>query len=131
MRLTPPQAGHLQSALTSFNALPAICLCLFFMCEVFFLGTALSIDSQIPSRSDGSDGRFRCIEAGTANTIDGNAGRDSCRIKTEANLEDECSVGDDILGSIDELAAIRTHCEAAAIVPCRPCRPAVNTMLPG
>ena len=29
------------------GSLPAICRCLFFMCEVFFLGTARSTDSHI------------------------------------------------------------------------------------
>ena len=38
----------------SFKAFPAICLCRFFMCEVFFLGTARRIDSQISDSRDGS-----------------------------------------------------------------------------
>lgn len=49
-RLGLPQPGHLTTSVTSFNALPAICLCLFFMCDVLFLGTARSIDSQMPDR---------------------------------------------------------------------------------
>lgn len=46
-----PQPGHFTTSVTSFNALPAICLCRFFMCDVFFFGTARSIDSQMPDRS--------------------------------------------------------------------------------
>ena len=33
--------------LTFFNALPAICRCLFFMCDVFFFGTARRMPSHI------------------------------------------------------------------------------------
>nr|POE82373.1 hypothetical protein CFP56_72521 [Quercus suber] len=41
-----PQALHLFNAVTSFNALPAICRCRFFIWEVFFLGTARKSPSQ-------------------------------------------------------------------------------------
>lgn len=51
--LVPPQAGHLLRFVTSLSALPAICLCLFFMCEVFDLGTALRMPSQMSPRIDG------------------------------------------------------------------------------
>lgn len=48
-----PQPGHLLKLFTSFNALPAICRCRFFMCEVFFLGTARRTDSQRPAKNEG------------------------------------------------------------------------------
>ena len=48
-----PQPGHLVKLFTSFNALPAICRCRFFMWEVFFLGTARRTDSQRPARNEG------------------------------------------------------------------------------
>lgn len=44
--------------LTSFNALPASCLCRLFMWEVFFLGTAFSTPSHM---SDRRPGRFSDI----------------------------------------------------------------------
>lgn len=50
---TPPQAGHLFNDVTSFRAFPAICRCLFFMCDVFFLGTARSIPSHMSPSRDG------------------------------------------------------------------------------
>jgi hypothetical protein len=64
---TFPQAEHLFSAVTSFNAFPAICRCRLFECGVFFLGTARRIDSHIPDRRDGML-RFRAAgsKAGTA-----------------------------------------------------------------
>lgn len=49
----PPQVGHLFRFVTSFRALPAICLCLFFMCEVFDFGTALSIPSHMSPKIEG------------------------------------------------------------------------------
>ena len=74
--LTFPHAEHLFNAVTSFKAFPAYCLCLFFICEVFFFGTALSIDSQIPSTKLG---RFNCIAEGRANPSEGMRGCESCR----------------------------------------------------
>lgn len=50
---TWPHAEHLLSAVTSFNPFPAICRILFFECDVFFLGTAFSIPSHIPSSISG------------------------------------------------------------------------------
>ena len=44
--------------LTSLSALPASCRCRLFMCEVFFLGTALSTPSQM---SDNRPGRLSDI----------------------------------------------------------------------
>jgi len=45
------------------------------MCEVFFFGTALNIESQIPSTAPA---RFSCIGEGRANPNDGRSGRESC-----------------------------------------------------
>lgn len=53
-----PQAGHRTRLLTSFSALPANCLCLFFICEVFFFGTARSMPSHI---SEMASGMFKVI----------------------------------------------------------------------
>jgi len=50
--LALPQLGHLTRAVTSFNALPAICLERFFEYEVFFFGTALSKPSHSSCNSD-------------------------------------------------------------------------------
>jgi len=50
--LVLPQLGHLTKAVTSFNALPAICLERFFEYEVFFFGTALSKPSHSSCNSD-------------------------------------------------------------------------------
>ena len=91
IRLTSPQAGHLHRELTSLNALPAICLCLFFMCDVFFLGTAFRIDSQISSRMDGIDGRPSWKPTGTASVSDGKRGSESRRTWS-CSLADENSV---------------------------------------
>ena len=52
--LTFPQAEHLFKLVTSFNALPAMNRDLFFICEVFFFGTARKIDSHIPDNNDGT-----------------------------------------------------------------------------
>jgi len=47
-----PQLGHSHNSTTSFKALPAICLWRFFMCEVFFFGTARSTESHSSCRKD-------------------------------------------------------------------------------
>lgn len=51
--LALPQPEHLFNAVTSFKALPAICLWRFFMCDVFFFGTARRTDSQISETREG------------------------------------------------------------------------------
>lgn len=71
-----PHAEHLFRAVTSFNAFPAYCLDLFFICEVFFFGTARSIDSHSPTTRPG---RLSCIAEGIATPSDGRRGRESCR----------------------------------------------------
>ena len=103
--MTSPQAGHLHRELTSFNALPAICLCLFFMCDVFFLGTAFRIDSQISSRMDGIDGRLSWKPTGTASVSDGRRGSESCRM-CSCSLADENSVVGRSLGRKEPEKAI-------------------------
>ena len=51
---TFPHAEHLFRLVTSFRAFPAMNLCRFLRCDVFFLGTARSIDSHIPESMEGS-----------------------------------------------------------------------------
>ncbi len=41
-------------ALTSFKAFPANCRCLFFICDVFFFGTAFNIPSHISEMTPGT-----------------------------------------------------------------------------
>jgi hypothetical protein len=48
-----PHPGHFTTLFTSFKALPAKRRCRLFMCDVFFLGTALSIPSQMSDSNDG------------------------------------------------------------------------------
>ncbi|OAA57450.1 hypothetical protein SPI_07109 [Niveomyces insectorum RCEF 264] len=83
IRFTRPQAGHLHNELTSFSALPAICRCRFFMCEVFFLGTARRIDSQMSPSNDGNDGSNDGHESEMAGRR--GAAATSCRVNSEAN----------------------------------------------
>jgi hypothetical protein len=83
--LVPPQTGHLHRLLTSLSALPAICRCLFLECDVFFLGTAFKMPSQMPSRIPGRDGRLREI-AGMASEYLGKNGSDSCLMWSDASL---------------------------------------------
>ena len=117
IRLISPQAGHLHRELTSFNALPAICLCLFFMCDVFFLGTAFRIDSQMSSRMDGIDGRPSWKPTGTASVSDGKRGRESCRTWS-CSLVDENSVVGRSLGRKELNEAILMAGAANAISNC-------------
>jgi len=79
-----PQAEHLFNARTSFIPFPAICRDLFFMCEVFFFGTARNIPSHNPSNISGM---LSCMAAGIAKVILGRTGRDSCREYRVVNLE--------------------------------------------
>jgi len=52
---TLPHPEHLFNSVTSFKCFPeANCRCLFFMCEVFFFGTALNIDSHMSLRIEES-----------------------------------------------------------------------------
>jgi len=87
---TCPQAEHLFNAVTSFIPFPAICLCLFFICEVFFFGTALSTDSHIPSSNPGT---LSCMAEGIANAREGNSGCESCREYNVVYLEALAMVG--------------------------------------
>jgi hypothetical protein len=54
------------------------------MCDVFFFGTALSIDSHIPSSNPGT---LSCMAEGTANDSDGSSGCESCRENNVVYLE--------------------------------------------
>ena len=54
------------------------------MCEVFFLGTARRIDSQIPSNKRGT---WSWIAEGMARAKDGRSGRESCREYRVVNVE--------------------------------------------
>jgi hypothetical protein len=56
----------------------------FFMCEVFFFGTAFNNPSQMSPRSVG---RFRCIAEGIENDNAGRRGCDSCLEKRVVDLE--------------------------------------------
>lgn len=102
-----PQAGHLFKAVTSFNAFPAKSLCLFFMCEVFFFGTAFRIPSQMSPSKPG----MLCSAAGMAMASDGHAGdgwRDCC-VKRRVDLKEDAKVVAESRGRIDEIAeAIRS-----------------------
>lgn len=65
---------------TSFNALPAMNLERFLLCDVFFFGTARRIDSHI---SASNDGRFRCRVEGIAMEGMAKIGKQSCLDTTE------------------------------------------------
>jgi hypothetical protein len=54
-------------------------------CDVFFLGTAFRIPSQIPSSTPGMDGRFREI-VGMASEYLGKNGNDICLVLSDVNL---------------------------------------------
>lgn len=97
--LTPPQAGHRHNSVTSFKALPAICLCLLLECDAFFFGTAFNKPSHISS-NDGSDGRFNDI-AGTGSESLGKSGNASGLMWTEAYLEEKKIVEAESRESID------------------------------
>jgi len=135
-----PQAGHLQSDVTSFSAFPAICLCLFFICDVFFFGTAFNIPSQIPSRIDGNDGSPSWKDTGTASAKDGRKGRDTWRYWTCGILYAESTAGERSRGRKEAPEkAILTDGVANAIVvelsqvycPNRHRRPPVAPLMPG
>lgn len=53
-RFGRPHPEHFTIEVTSFRPLPASCLCLFFIWDVFFFGTARSIDPHIPWSKDGN-----------------------------------------------------------------------------
>lgn len=67
------------------------------MCDVFFLGTALSTDSQISPRIDPNEGSPSWKPTGTARTKDGNKGVENCRT-CSCILDVEKSVGARNLG---------------------------------
>ena len=107
-----PQAGHLFKAVTSFNAFPAKSLCLFFMCEVFFFGTAFRIPSQMSPSKPG----MLCSAAGMAMASDGHAGDDwrDCCVKKTVDRKEELNGVEASLGKREEnIEAIRSCCMAA------------------
>jgi len=59
-------------ALTSFRAFPANCRCLFFICDVFFFGTAFSIPSHISEMIPGT----LMVMAGMAMDAEREVGKD-------------------------------------------------------
>ena len=92
--LTFPHAEHLFRAVTSFNPFPAMNLWRFFLCEVFFFGTARSIDSHSPGSIGGI---FKLMEMGTARA-DPNKGWASCWAKRavrdrSVGVEETCRFG--------------------------------------
>lgn len=89
--------------MTSLSALPAICLCRFLECDVFFFGTALRIPSHIPSSNDGMDGRFKDI-AGRAMANLERKGRDICRVHNDVNLEEESRGKRELAARVDNIA---------------------------
>lgn len=103
--LVPPQTEHLHKLLTSLSALPAICLCLFLACDVFFFGTAFKMPSQIPSSMSGMEGRFRDM-AGTASEYLGRNGSDICLMYSDVNLDGAKSVGEDSRVRNEEAARV-------------------------
>lgn len=78
-----PQAGHLQMAVTSCRALPASNRERFFECVVFFLGTALRIDSQMSPSNAGMPKRM----AGRAAARPDHRGRASCLDSRDHGLD--------------------------------------------
>jgi hypothetical protein len=80
------------------------------MCDVLFLGTALSIDSHIPSINPGT---FSCIAAGITNPIEGRSGCDNWRDNNVVYLELLDTVDADNRGRKDEsIDRVETWAEA-------------------
>lgn len=110
-----PQTGHLFKLFTSLSALPAICRCRFFICEVLLLGTALRMPSQIsPSRPG-----MLWMAAGIAIASDGHVGYGDCRVcceKRTADLMEEANVVEVIRGSSDDTTEANRNCCMVAMV---------------
>lgn len=111
-----PHAGHLFNAVTSLRAFPASNLCRFFMCEVFFLGTARRTPSQISPNIPG----MLWSAAGIAIAIDGHVGYGDCLdccVYSRVDLKGVAKVVVLSRGRKDETAeAIRSCGTAAAMV---------------
>lgn len=113
--LVPPQAGHLFRFVTSFRPLPAICLCLFFMCDVFFLGTALRMPSHMSPSNDGIPEMAAGIEMASAD-MEGNWNCCDCCDDRIADRKEEPKAGEESRGNRAEKAdAIRNCCMAAMV----------------
>lgn len=93
--------------MTSFNAFPAICLCLLLECDTFFFGTAFKSPSQI-SPSDGR-GRFNDI-AGIERETLGSSG--SARVLVYTDAKEEERVGEESRGRKEEAARAGNMAEA-------------------
>ena len=87
------------SSVTSFSPLPAMKRDLFFMWDVFFLGTARRTDSQM---SPSSEGTLRRIEAGIAKAIVGRIGVEMCLEKRVVEREAADAAGAERRGSRKE-----------------------------
>jgi hypothetical protein len=98
--------------LTSFKALPAICLDRFFIYEVFFLGTARRMDPQMSERNEGTWSEI-AAEASIAGESE-MVRRDVWPADDDNEFEAETRLGK-IRGANGEKATAR---EAMAIVVC-------------
>jgi hypothetical protein len=85
---------------------------LFFICDVFFFGTALSTDSH---RSPSNAGTLRWIADGMANDIEGRTGSESCLEKTVAERVTADAAGADRRGRKDERIEEAVACTAAIL----------------
>jgi len=100
------------SAVTSFNAFPAINRDLFFIYDVFFFGTARKSDSQ---RSPRRVGIFNWIAVGSESDRDGSNGRASCRILRLVVLEAKEAAEVENCGRKEERIADVVACAAAIL----------------
>lgn len=110
--LTWPHAEHRLSAVTSFNAFPAINRDLFFIYDVFFFGTARKSDSQ---RSPRRVGIFNWMAVGSESDRDGSNGRASCRILRLVVLEAKEAAEVENCGRKEERIADVVACAAAIL----------------
>ena len=116
--LVLPHEGHLLRFVTSFRALPAICLCRFFICDVFFFGTAFRMPSHISSSSEGMFWMAAGIATPSAG-IEGNSGSRvccCCCVESSVDLKDVPKLAEVSLGkSADKAEDIRSCCIAAIV----------------
>lgn len=115
--LVLPHEGHLLRFVTSFRPLPAICLCRFFMCDVFFFGTAFRIPSHISSSSEG----MFWMAAGIATPSAGIEGNSDdrvccCCVERSVDLKEGPKLAEVSLGKSDDKAEDIRSCCIAAIV---------------
>ena len=115
--LVLPHEGHLLRLLTSFRPLPAICLCRFFICDVFFFGTAFRIPSHISSSSEGMFWMAAGIATPSA-CIEGNSDDRvcCCCVERSVDLKEGPKLAEVSLGKSDDKAEDIRSCCIAAIV---------------